>query len=72
MSTTIPYVLLDDPRYGEAVQVSPLITRVIAKNPSKFTYLGTGTYLVGVGAKAAQKEDNEQCQAGHDVLLDQG
>ena len=44
---SIPYVTLDDPQYGEAVQVSPLVQRVIAKNPSKFTYLGTGTYIIG-------------------------
>jgi glyoxylase-like metal-dependent hydrolase (beta-lactamase superfamily II) len=44
---SIPFVTLDDPRYGEVVQVSPLIRRVIAHNPSKFTYHGTGTYLVG-------------------------
>ena len=43
----IPFVTLDDARYGEAVQVAPHVQRVIAKNPSKFTYLGTGTYLVG-------------------------
>lgn len=36
-----------DPRYGEAVQVAPGIRRVVADNPSKFTYLGTGTYIVG-------------------------
>ncbi len=46
---TIPYVVLDDPRYGEAVEVAPLIRRVIAKNPSKFTYHGTGTYIIGRG-----------------------
>ena len=45
----IPFVTLDDPRYGEVVQVSPLIRRVIAENPSKFTYHGTGTYIVGHG-----------------------
>jgi glyoxylase-like metal-dependent hydrolase (beta-lactamase superfamily II) len=45
--TGIPFVTLDDPRYGEAVQVAPLLQRVIAKNPSKFTYHGTGTYIVG-------------------------
>jgi len=44
---TIPFVTLDDPHYGEAVQVAPLIRRVIARNPSKFTYHGTGTYIVG-------------------------
>src|SRR3954449_2890155 len=43
----IPFVTLDDPRYGESVQVSPLVRRVIANNPSKYTYLGTGTYIIG-------------------------
>lgn len=44
---TIPFVTLDDPHYGEAIPVAPLIRRVIARNPSKFTYHGTGTYIVG-------------------------
>ncbi len=43
----VPFVTLDDPRYGDVVQVAPLVRRVVANNPSKFTYLGTGTYLVG-------------------------
>ena len=47
--SAIPFVTLDDPRYGTAVQVSPLVRRVIANNPSKYTYLGTGTYIVGHG-----------------------
>lgn len=45
--SAIPFVTLDEPRYGTAVQVSPLVRRVIANNPSKYTYLGTGTYIVG-------------------------
>ena len=45
----IPFVALDDPQYGGVVQVSPLIRRVIADNPSKFTYHGTGTYIIGRG-----------------------
>lgn len=40
---------LDDVEYGRVEQVSPLIRRVIAENPSKFTYRGTGTYIVGRG-----------------------
>jgi glyoxylase-like metal-dependent hydrolase (beta-lactamase superfamily II) len=40
---------LDDVVYGRVEQVSPMIRRVIAENPSKFTYRGTGTYLVGRG-----------------------
>jgi glyoxylase-like metal-dependent hydrolase (beta-lactamase superfamily II) len=39
----------DAVEYGRVDQVSPLIRRVIAKNPSKFTYLGTGTYVIGHG-----------------------
>jgi glyoxylase-like metal-dependent hydrolase (beta-lactamase superfamily II) len=45
--TALPFVTLDDPRYGEAVRVSPLVERVVAQNPSMFTYHGTGTYLIG-------------------------
>src|SRR3954453_7273051 len=45
----IPFVTLDDPRYGESVQVSPLVRRVIANNPSKYTYHGTGTNIIGRG-----------------------
>ncbi len=33
--------------YGVSAPVAPLVRRVIAENPSKFTYHGTGTYLVG-------------------------
>jgi len=40
---------LDDVVYGRVDDVSPGVRRVIAKNPSKFTYTGTGTYIVGRG-----------------------
>lgn len=33
--------------YGESQLVAPMVRRVIADNPSKFTYHGTGTYIVG-------------------------
>jgi glyoxylase-like metal-dependent hydrolase (beta-lactamase superfamily II) len=33
--------------YGRPDQVSPRIQRIVANNPGPFTYLGTGTYLVG-------------------------
>lgn len=47
--SAIPFVTLDEPHYGVAVPVSPLVRRVIANNPSKYTYFGTGTYIVGHG-----------------------
>ncbi len=44
----IPFVpRIDDAPYFVPTQVSPLIQRVIAKNPSKFSYHGTGTYIIG-------------------------
>lgn len=48
----IPYVRELDPAYGQAVRVSPLIRRITANNPGPFTYLGTGTYIVGTGEVA--------------------
>lgn len=46
--SAIPFVpRIDDAPHAIAEQVSPLIQRVIADNPSKFTYRGTGTYIIG-------------------------
>jgi hydroxyacylglutathione hydrolase len=36
-----------DPRHGEAVRLSDLVTRVVAKNPGPFTFHGTNSFLVG-------------------------
>ncbi len=38
--------------YGTAERLSPLVRRVLARNPSPFTYTGTGTYIVGNGTVA--------------------
>ncbi|HEX4096084.1 MAG TPA: MBL fold metallo-hydrolase, partial [Caulobacteraceae bacterium] len=48
----IPFVREIDPRYGEAAQVSPLIRRVVARNPGPFTFTGSGTYVIGSGEVA--------------------
>jgi len=48
----IPYLRQLDFEYGRPDQVSPLIRRVIANNPGPFTFLGTGTYIVGRGEVA--------------------
>jgi glyoxylase-like metal-dependent hydrolase (beta-lactamase superfamily II) len=42
-----------DVPYGEAIAVSPMITRVLAPNPGPFTFKGTGVYIVGQGRDAA-------------------
>jgi glyoxylase-like metal-dependent hydrolase (beta-lactamase superfamily II) len=48
----IPFVRDIEFEYGRCDQVSPLIRRVIADNPGPFTYVGTGTYIVGRGTVA--------------------
>ena len=48
----IPYVREIQFEYGDCDQVSPLIRRVVANNPGPFTYLGTGTYIIGKGEVA--------------------
>ncbi len=49
MAVTIPYNREFDPAYGQIVQVSPLIRRIVAENPGPFTFMGTGTYIIGRG-----------------------
>jgi glyoxylase-like metal-dependent hydrolase (beta-lactamase superfamily II) len=52
MAVEIPFVREMRFTYGEAEQVSPLVRRVVARNPSLFTLYGTNTYLVGRGRVA--------------------
>jgi glyoxylase-like metal-dependent hydrolase (beta-lactamase superfamily II) len=52
MAVTVPVNRDYDPAYGAAVTLSPLVTRVLAHNPSPFTFHGTGTYLI-TGASVA-------------------
>ena len=33
--------------YGSSDQITPLVKRLIAKNPGPFTFTGTGTFIVG-------------------------
>ncbi|MDR3372293.1 MAG: MBL fold metallo-hydrolase [Ancalomicrobiaceae bacterium] len=47
MSASPQFDLAFDPRYGDAVRLSPLIRRVTANNPGPFTFHGTNSYLVG-------------------------
>mgnify|MGYP000851636414 CR=1 FL=1 len=36
-----------EPRYGEAVELAPGVSRVTCNNPSPFTFHGTNSYLLG-------------------------
>ena len=49
MAVDIPFRRELEVEYGAVVALTPLIRRVVAKNPSPFTFKGTGTYIVGKG-----------------------
>jgi len=49
---SIPFDRKLDFVYGEPHRVSPLVRRLVARNPSAFTLHGTGTYIVGRGRVA--------------------
>jgi glyoxylase-like metal-dependent hydrolase (beta-lactamase superfamily II) len=52
MTTEIPFRRDLDVDYGVAASLTPLIRRVVARNPGPFTFKGTGTYIVGRGRVA--------------------
>ncbi len=49
MAVTIPFRREFEFKYGVADRLSPRIRRVVAENPSPFTFRGTGTYILGTG-----------------------
>jgi glyoxylase-like metal-dependent hydrolase (beta-lactamase superfamily II) len=58
---------LDDVVYGRVDRVAPMLRRVVAENPSKFTYRGTGTYIVGEG-DVAVVDPGPQLDSHRDAL----
>jgi len=52
VGTKIPFQRELTFEYGKVEQVAPGIRRVIANNPSPFTFYGTGTYILGSGEVA--------------------
>jgi len=49
---TIPYNRETGFVHGRVDQVTPLIRRVVAPNPSAFTFMGTNSYIIGQGTVA--------------------
>jgi glyoxylase-like metal-dependent hydrolase (beta-lactamase superfamily II) len=49
---TDPADLVAAAPYGRIEVIAPGVRRVLAKNPSPFTYIGTGTYIIGEGTVA--------------------
>ena len=49
MAVEIPFRREFSFEYGGVEPVAPMIRRIVARNPSPFTFRGTGTYVVGNG-----------------------
>ena len=65
---SIPFVKDLQFDYGAARRLSPLVRRVIARNPSAFTFHGTGTYILG-SEKVAVIDPGPDDPAHIDALL---
>lgn len=54
---------------GTAEQIEPLVRRVLAPNPSPFTYTGTQTYIVGAGEGCAVIDPGPDEAAHLDAIM---
>jgi glyoxylase-like metal-dependent hydrolase (beta-lactamase superfamily II) len=52
MSVVLPFSRDFDCEYGVADAIAPGLRRIVANNPSPFTFKGTNSYIVGTGAVA--------------------
>src|ERR1051326_8327740 len=50
----IPFDRSFDVPYGEVQRISPMVSRLLARNPSPFTFKGTGVYIAGADERARQ------------------
>ena len=53
MAESIPFKTTMEFTYGEPKELVAGVSRIVANNPSPFTFKGTNTYLVGTGASLA-------------------
>ncbi len=68
MSSVIPFRRDFEFEYGRMEQVAPMLRRIVARNPSPFTWHGTGTYVIGEG-NVAVVDPGPDLPAHVDALL---
>jgi glyoxylase-like metal-dependent hydrolase (beta-lactamase superfamily II) len=69
----IPFVRDFDFDYAKPEWVTPLIRRIVARNPGPFTYTGTGTYIIGPsdpGAEVFLIDPGPEIEEHLDAILD--
>jgi glyoxylase-like metal-dependent hydrolase (beta-lactamase superfamily II) len=68
MSTAMPFSRKLEFEYGRLEQVAPMLRRIVARNPSPFTWHGTGTFVIGQG-RVAVVDPGPDLQEHVDALL---
>ena len=53
MAEVLPFKTTMQFTYGEPRELAPGVVRIVANNPSPFTFKGTNTYIVGTGRDVA-------------------
>lgn len=66
---SIPFIKDLQFNYAQVSGLSPLVRRVIAQNPSAFTFHGTGTYIIGHGENVAVIDPGPDDPAHIEALL---
>lgn len=70
MSTVLPFSREFEFTPGVAEQVAPGLRRIVANNPSQFTFKGTNSYLVGQGTVALVDPGPDNDQHREAILLE--
>ena len=52
MAVVLPFAREFEFEYGVAGEAAPGVRRIVANNPSPFTFKGTNSYLIGTGGVA--------------------
>ncbi|TFH48269.1 MAG: MBL fold metallo-hydrolase [Lysobacterales bacterium] len=68
MSSVIPFSRELDFEYGRLEQVAPMLRRIVARNPSPFTWHGTGPYVTGEGSVAVVDPGPDLAEHVHALL----
>jgi glyoxylase-like metal-dependent hydrolase (beta-lactamase superfamily II) len=68
MAVVLPFAKEFDFEYGVAGEVAPGVRRIVANNPSPFTFKGTNSYLIGTG-NVALVDPGPDAAAHRDAIL---
>jgi glyoxylase-like metal-dependent hydrolase (beta-lactamase superfamily II) len=69
MAEVLPFKTTMQFAYGEPRELAPGIVRIVANNPSPFTFKGTNTYIVGTGGNVALIDPGPEDPVHLDAIL---